>query len=230
MKAPERKALEAELFGLLSSKMLERGFTLTKIPRNENSPSYKAFVRGTKSYSQSIIPLLTSTKFGDHIRLEFFLRVKIFRVLEFLRDYLSSLPDPRMKWVDGTSGCLLTNLRVHGDEYDWRFSKPSDISLHLPDFIERLDRLAIPFLERYSSEVAVAEQIEKSIGNRRVQIPMLRTADRGQILLAIYLLHEEFDKFKRMVPVMRDEIAKDNGGYFLPSYDAIVSAMQNNFR
>ncbi len=186
--------------------------------------SEDCFVRETDSVLQRISPSLVHAQSNNPYHLDFYLSVKILEIEKFLQKYRTTNIE---RW---TVSKKMINLCPKKELYSWYFVHPKDITATIPDIETRLVSLALPFLEIFSSAENLAVRIEETIGNWRALIPTPASVDRGEILLAIYLLRNDFDKFKKYAPIMRRELEKENGGYYLDTYDKIVANMARDYK
>lgn len=212
---PEPESLEERVFKELEPPLAERGFKMTRIGFGKHA-EYVAFARSTTAVRQLISPALVRLRGEKVCQLDLHMTVQIHRIMNLMQRYWHHLS------ARSTRGApTVTKLIINVAQ----FRSPDDVSPQIEGVVARVDEVGIPFLEKWSSEEVLAREIEQAIGSRKLSIPTPRSVDRAEILLAIYLLRGEFDRFKEMVPVLRKEVEKENGGYYLATYEQIVAEM-----
>lgn len=178
----------------------------------------QSFRNNSKLIKQSLFIAPTKSKTSVYFNFDFYLSIWFPRLDAFLAPYHNP-----------PSGfpicCFMKNICPKNSLYSWYIFKYGDVLELADEFRSKLNDLALPFFDKYSSLDSFATCIEEDVGRKIMDIPIAVTAEKGEILLAIYILRGEIDRFKQMVPVMRKEVSRENRGYYVATFDRIVKEM-----
>jgi phosphoribosylaminoimidazole carboxylase (NCAIR synthetase) len=89
----------------------------------------------------------------------------------------------------------------------------------------QIENCALPYLMKYSSIYSIKEAFELS----QEYWPVQNSITRCEVLLAIYILQKEGEKFHQSIEEFREVIRNHRNGYYFEFFCKMTSEMEENY-
>jgi hypothetical protein len=182
--------------------------------------SKQHFEKKTKDCLKMISPHFDTTSVKGIYNLGFRFNTRINRLEDIINSCKPDKPKKYAKLSLSASG-LLFNMSAR--EYsDWCYSSGEELIGELEIIISEIERYGIGFINKYC-------HIEELMLCLEEQDCLPLAERRAEALLAVYVCMGEIEKFNLALPVLSEQMSKNNDGFFRESFEQYVSILLEQY-
>jgi hypothetical protein len=176
--------------------------------------SYEAFTAKNKLQDKRICIDLFTSPSAEYWNLSFNLNVRFHDIEDLLNKYKSYISKKESSKTVTIARSMLDICRAD----PFKLFSSEDVLKYESEIRKRIEKYAIPYLERYSDINYVRQDFEAG----QNQWPMSNPIARCEILLAIFQIQGNQEAFHTSIEQFKDIIRNHGQGYYLNNFCEIV--------